>query len=83
MNYSETIQGLALRHFDLFGDVSFHPMTLNGITLFSRIKSYEIHINASIKIKVLGGISCHVMAALATSEGYTCLFVVSYALESK
>ena len=46
-------------------------------------RTYEIHINASIIVKVLGGISFHVMAEkLAASEGYTCLFVVSCVLES-
>ena len=37
-------------------------MTLGGVTSFSRIKTYEIHVNASITVKFHGGISFHVMA---------------------
>ena len=38
---------------------AFISMTLDGVTL-SRTKSYEIHVNVSITIKVLGGVSFHV-----------------------
>ena len=37
-------------------------MMLDGVTLFSHIKTYEIHVNASITVKELGGISVHVVA---------------------
>ena len=37
-------------------------ITLDGVTSFSRVKIHEIHLNASITVKVLGGISFHVMA---------------------
>ena len=37
-------------------------MTLDGVTSFSRIKTYEIHINASITDQNFGGISFYVMA---------------------
>ena len=35
---------------------------LDGLTSSSRIKTYEIHVNAFIAVKVLGGISFHVLA---------------------
>ena len=37
-------------------------MTFGGATSFSRIKTYKIHVNASITFKVLGEISLYVMA---------------------
>ena len=37
-------------------------MTVDSVKSFSRIKSYKIHVNGSITVKVLGGISFHVMA---------------------
>ena len=37
-------------------------MMLDGVTSFSRIKNLQKHVNASVTVKVLDGISCHVMA---------------------
>ena len=52
--------------------------------LFLASETYEIRVNASTTVKDLGGISIHVMAEkLATSEGFTCLLVVSCVLKSK
>ena len=48
------------RHFDFFVTSIFISMTLDGVTSFSRIKTYEIHANASIT-KLLAGF-LHVMA---------------------
>ena len=39
-------------------------MTLDGVTSFSRIRNLEIHVNASVTVKVLAGISFHVMAEI-------------------
>ena len=35
----------------------FISMTLDGVTSFSPLKTYEIHVNASITVKVVGVIS--------------------------
>ena len=40
----------------------FISITLDGVTSFFALKTNEIHVNASITVKVLGGISFHVMA---------------------
>ena len=37
-------------------------MTLDGVTSFSRIKTYKTLVNVSVIVKVLGGIAFHVMA---------------------
>ena len=37
-------------------------MMLDGVTSFSRIKILQKHVNASVTVKVLDGVSCHVMA---------------------
>ena len=37
-------------------------MPLDGVTSFSRIKTYEIHVNASVTVKVLSGSPFHVMS---------------------
>ena len=37
-------------------------MKLDDAASFSRIKTYKIHVNASITVKVLGSMSLHVMA---------------------
>ena len=70
----KSLHVLARRNYDLFGDVSLIPITLDGVTSFFRIasKTYEIHVNAIIRVKFSrnGG-------KLETSEGYTCLFVAS------
>ena len=58
-------------------------MTLDGVTSFSRIKTYEIHVNASITVKDVGGISSCNGGKLEKSEGYNCFLVVSCVLESK
>ena len=46
--------------FDLFGDVSFRFHSFRRRFLASR--TYEIHVNASIAVKVHGGISFLAMA---------------------
>ena len=62
--------------FDLFGDVSFHFHDVRRYNVvFSHKQTYELHINASCKAKVLGGNYFHVN--METSKGYTCVFVVS------
>ena len=54
-------------------------MTFDGVTSF-----YEIHVNASITVKVLGRLSFHVMAENWKHLKETiCVFVVSCVLESK
>ena len=36
--------------------------TLDGVSSFSRVKkTHEIHVNAPVTVKILGGISFHVM----------------------
>ena len=49
-------------------------MTLDGVTPFSRIKTYEIHLNACITVKIVGGISLCYGGKLEESEGSNCLF---------
>ena len=46
----------------MFGDVRFH--FYDDVTTFSCFKSYGIHVNASITVKVRGRISFHVMAEI-------------------
>ena len=61
-------------------------MTLDGVTSFSRIKTYEIHINACITVKIVGGISLCNGGKLAESEGSSCFlhrFLYVRMLESK
>ena len=56
---------------------------LERVTSFSRIKNlYAIHVNASITVKLLRRIFSRNGGKLETSEGYTCLFIVSYVLEA-
>ena len=52
-------------------------MALDGVTSFSSIKKYEIHVNAPVTVKVLCGISFHVIVenwnrntVLSTSDLY-------------
>ena len=53
---------LAWRHF-FFGDVSFHFHDVGRCNVvFSHQNPTKKHLNASVTVKVLGGISCHVMA---------------------
>ena len=47
------------KEYDLFGDRSFHFHDVRRCNIISQ-KSYEIHVNVSITIKVLGGVSFHV-----------------------
>ena len=50
----------------------FISMTLDGVTSFLASKTHKILVNASITVKVFGGISFYIMAGkLATSEGCT------------
>ena len=56
------LHGLAWRHYDLFVDVSFH---FNDVRRSNVVFShYKVHGNASITVKVLGGISYHVMVEI-------------------
>ena len=49
--------------FDFFGDASFHFRNVRRCNVvFSHKKPHEIHVNASMTVKILGGISFHVMA---------------------
>ena len=53
---------LAWRHFFFFLVTSISiSMMLDGVTSFSRTKILQKHVNASVTVKVLDGISCHVM----------------------
>ena len=63
-------------NFDFLMTSIFISMTLDGVTSFSRIKTYEIHVNASIIVKYVGGISSCNGGKLEKSEGYYCFFVV-------
>ena len=58
-------------------------MTLDGVTSFPRIKTYEIHVNAYITVKIVGGISLCNGGKLEESEGSNCFFNIFYVLESK
>ena len=53
----------------------------NVVFLKSTIK--EIHVNISITVKTVGGISLCDGGKLVESEGYNYFFVVFYVLESK
>ena len=53
---------LAWRHFIFLVTSISISMMLDGVTSFSRIKILQKHVNASVTVKVLDGISCHVMA---------------------
>ena len=48
--------------FNLFSDVNFHFHDVGLCNVVFSHQTYEIHVNASGKFKVLGGISFHVMA---------------------
>ena len=62
------------RHFYSFGDVIFISLRIDG----------EIHVNAFVTVKVVGGISsCNHGEKLEKSEGNNCVFIVSCVLESK
>ena len=37
-------------------------MTIDGVTFFSASTTYEVHVNTCIPVKVVGGVSFHVMA---------------------
>ena len=58
----KSLHELVLCHFAFFLDDIFISMTLDCVTSYSGSKSYEIHVNASITVKVLRGISFYVMA---------------------
>ena len=47
-------------------------MTLDGVTSFSRIKN--VHVNACITVKIVGGISLYNGGKLEESEGPNCFF---------
>ena len=49
-------------------------MTSDGVTSFSRIKTYEIHVNVCITVKIVGGISLCNGGKLEESEGSNCFF---------
>ena len=48
-------------------------MTFDGITSFA-LKTYEIHVNACITVKIAGGISLRNGGKLEESEGPNCFF---------
>ena len=50
--------------FNMFGNVSFHFMTLDGVTSFLASKTYEIHVNVSFTVNFLGGISFYALSYL-------------------
>ena len=51
-------------YFICLGTSVFISMTLDGGTIFPSIKTYEIHVNASITVGALGGISFYIMAEI-------------------
>ena len=65
----------------MFRGVSFNFYNVS-VTSFSCIKSLQNNVNASITVKVLGGISFHVFQENLKhlSEGHTCFFVISCVL---
>ena len=60
--YDKSLNGLALRHFDILMTSIFISMTLDGEMSFSRIKN--LHVNASMAVKILGGICVHALAKI-------------------
>ena len=59
---NKSLHRLAGRHFDLFDDVSFHFHNVRRCNVvFSRQKTHEIYVKASVTVQVLGEISFHVM----------------------
>ena len=53
----------SVTRFDLLGDVSFHFHDIKRCNVFFfRITTYKVHVNTSVTVKDLGGISNHVMA---------------------
>ena len=71
-------------HFDLFGDVSFHFHVVRWCNVvFSHQKHMKYRQTPQLQSKFWRDFfSCN-GGKLATSKGYTCLFVVSCMLESK
>ena len=49
-------------------------MTLDGIRGFLALKTYGIHVNACITVKIVGGISLCNGGKLEESEGTNCFF---------
>ena len=59
-------------------------MTLDGVTSFSRIKTYEIHVNACItKSKLLAGFLYVMAENWKNLKVLTAFFIVFCVLESK
>ena len=58
-------------------------MTLDCVMSFSRIKTYEILVNACITVKIFGGISLCNGGKLEESEGSNCSFHLFCVLDSK
>ena len=54
---NKSLHGLAKRHSNLFGEVSFHFHDVRRCN----VVTYEIYVNTSITVKILGGISFRVM----------------------
>ena len=58
-----SLHELAWRHFIFFGDVNFHFHDVGRCNVvLSHQNLTKKHVNASVTVKVLDGISCHVMA---------------------
>ena len=49
-------------------------MTLDGVIKILALKTYEIHVNACITVKIVGGISLCNGGKLEKSEGSNCFF---------
>ena len=58
-------------------------MTLDGVTSFLALKTYEILVNACITVKIVGGISLCNGGKLEESEGSNYFYIVFCVLESK
>ena len=58
-------------------------ITLEGVTSFSRIKNFDIHVNAAITVKALSVISFHIMAENWKHLKGTLAFISFLVFESK
>ena len=71
------------RHFDTLLMSVFVSMTFDGVTWFSSTTTLEMHVNISVTVKTVGGISLFAGRKLGESEGYNYFFVIYYLLELK
>ena len=79
-----TLSGAVPTSFRHFADVNFrfHDVRRCNV-IFLTSTAYEMHVNVSVTVKTVGGISLFDDGKLEESEGYNYFFVVFYVLESK